>query len=88
MSRRDVITAGSLSALGLSMGDWFRLQAAENNAAFTMASGSKKEAKALSVIQLHLGGGMQQQESFDPKTEAPVKFVGSLASPGPIPAIT
>ena len=78
MSRRDLITAGSLSALGLSMGDWFRLQAAEKNPAFTMASGSKKEARALSVIQLHLGGGIQQQESFDPKPEAPVEIRGQF----------
>ncbi len=31
-----------------------------------------------SVIQLHLGGGMPQQESFDPKPEAPVEYRGSF----------
>lgn len=77
MSRRTVLQAGSLGALGLSMGDLFRLQAADNKA-FTQASGAKKEAKALSVIQLHLGGGLQQQESFDPKPEAPVEIRGQF----------
>lgn len=77
MSRRGILRAGSLSALGLSMGDFFTLQAADNRA-FTQAAGVKKEAKALSVIQLHLGGGFQQQESFDPKPEAPVEIRGQF----------
>lgn len=81
MSRRDAIRdamrVGSLGALGLSMGDLFRLQAAEGGA-FTMTKGVQKTAKATSVIQLHLGGGFQQQESFDPKPEAPVEIRGSF----------
>tara|TARA_R110002049_G_scaffold50370_3_gene143168 strand:+ start:217627 stop:218910 length:1284 start_codon:yes stop_codon:yes gene_type:complete len=59
------------------MGDLFRLQAAESNA-FNMAKGKKKEAKALSVIQLHLPGGLAQQESFDPKPEAPIEIRGTF----------
>lgn len=77
MSRREILRAGSISALGLSMGDFFKLQAADNQA-FTQAAGVRKEAKALSVIQLHLGGGFQQQESFDPKPEAPVEIRGQF----------
>lgn len=77
LSRRGIIKAGSLSALGLSMGDFFKLQAADTKA-FSQESGVKKEAKALSVIQLHLGGGFQQQESFDPKPEAPVEIRGQF----------
>ncbi|QDU59960.1 hypothetical protein Pan216_07960 [Planctomycetes bacterium Pan216] len=77
LSRRHAIQAGVLGGLGLSMGDLFRLEASENSA-FTQAAGEKKEAKALSVIQLHLGGGMQQQESLDPKPEAPVEIRGSF----------
>ena len=76
-SRRSVLQAGVFGALGLSLGDVLRLQAAENGA-FTQAAGSKKEAKALSVIQLHLGGGFQQQESLDPKPEAPVDIRGQF----------
>jgi len=54
-----------------------RLQAADNQA-LTQAAGQKKEAKALNVIQLHLGGGFQQQESLDPKPEAPVEIRGQF----------
>lgn len=59
------------------MADLFQLQAEETRA-FTQAKGVKKEAKALSVIQLHLGGGMQQQETFDPKPEAPIEIRGQF----------
>lgn len=77
LSRRKALEAGVLGALGLSLGDMFRLEAADNRA-FSQAAGEKKTAKALSVIQLHLGGGLQQQESFDPKPEAPIEIRGSF----------
>ena len=82
VSRRSVVQAGVFGALGLSLGDMLRLEArgAQNgNQAFSAtAAQSKLPAKALSVIQLHLGGGMPQQESFDPKPEAPVEYRGSF----------
>jgi hypothetical protein len=77
MSRRRALQAGVAGGLGLSLADMLRLEAADNDA-FTQAAGTQKEAKALSVIQLHLGGGFQQQESFDPKPEAPVEIRGSF----------
>ncbi|MDG2390811.1 MAG: DUF1501 domain-containing protein [Planctomycetaceae bacterium] len=77
MSRRQALQTGMFGALGLSLSDMLRLEAADNNA-FTQSAGKKKKAKALSVIQLHLGGGFQQQESFDPKPEAPVEIRGSF----------
>ena len=77
MPRRQAIQAGVLGALGLSMGDWFRLLAADK-AGTKKESGKKLKARALSVIQIHLPGGMQQQESFDPKPEAPVDIRGSF----------
>lgn len=77
MSRRQALRAGSLGALGLSMGDLFRIQGFSQEA-FTQAKGLPRQAKALSVIQLHLGGGIQQQESFDPKPEAPVEIRGAF----------
>ncbi len=83
LSRRQAVQAGLLGALGLSLGDILRLEARgeePTNQAFSAAAGSqgKTKAKALSVIQLHLGGGMPQQESFDPKPEAPVEYRGSF----------
>lgn len=77
LSRRQMLQAGVLGALGLSLGDMFRLEAADNQA-FSQAAGEKKAAQALSVIQLHLGGGFQQQESLDPKPEAPAEIRGSF----------
>lgn len=77
LSRRGVLQAGVFGALGLSLADMLRLQAAGNDA-FTQATGTQLQAKATSVIQLHLGGGFQQQESFDPKPEAPVEIRGSF----------
>ncbi len=77
LPRRHAIQSGVLGAFGLSMGEFFRLQAADNKA-FSQEAGQKREAKALSVIQLHLPGGFQQQESFDPKPEAPVEICGQF----------
>lgn len=82
-SRRQAIQAGVFGALGLSLGDFLRLEARaqeSGNKAFSAGAGANRKAppKALSVIQLHLGGGMPQQESFDPKPEAPVEYRGSF----------
>ena len=77
MPRRQAIQAGVLGALGLSMGDSFHLQAADK-AAKTTGPAKKLQARALSVIQLHLPGAMQQHESFDPKPEASVDIRGSF----------
>lgn len=83
MSRRQAVQAGIFGALGLSLGNMLRLEARAEDAktqAFSAAGGAqgKLPAKALSVIQLHLGGGVPQQESFDPKPEAPVEYRGSF----------
>ena len=79
MTRRQAIQVGVFGALGLSMGDLFRLQAqAKDGQSMSMGKGQKLTAKALSVIQIHLGGGMPQQESFDPKPEAPVEIRGGF----------
>ena len=77
MPRRQALQAGVLGALGLSMGDLFRLQAADK-AAMTMEAGTKLRARAKSVIQIHLPGGFPHHESFDPKPEAPVEYRGSF----------
>jgi hypothetical protein len=77
LTRRQALQAGVLGGLGLTLGDVLRLEAGDNQA-FSQAAGQRKEAKALSVIQLHLGGGWQQQESLDPKPEAPVEIRGSF----------
>ena len=77
LSRRQAVQAGVVGALGLSLGDMLRLEARGEDA-FTAAGAKQLQPKALSVIQLHLGGGMPQQESFDPKPEAPIEYRGSF----------
>ncbi|MEZ6126690.1 MAG: DUF1501 domain-containing protein [Planctomycetaceae bacterium] len=77
ITRRSSLHAGVLGGLGLSLSDALKLEAADSQA-LTQATGQKTQAKALSMIQLHLGGGFQQQESLDPKPEAPVEIRGSF----------
>jgi len=78
--RRDALLAGSLGALGLSLADLFRLQAAADdgqNAAYSaQAPQGKLPERIKSIIQLNLGGGFPQHESFDPKPEAPLEYRG------------
>jgi hypothetical protein len=81
MTRRQAVQAGTFGALGLSLADMLRLEArgeASNEAFQTTKAGATGPAKAMSVIQLHLGGGFPQHESFDPKPEAPVEYRGSF----------
>ncbi len=82
MTRRQAVQAGSFGALGLSLADMLRLEARgeASTEAFQTTKGSSSitPAKAMSVIQLHLGGGFPQHESFDPKPEAPVEYRGSF----------
>lgn len=72
-TRRSFLRIGSVSALGLSLADWFRLQAA----------GAVKEGKAKAVIQLWMSGGPAQTDTFDPKPEAGEDFAGPLRKPIP-----
>jgi len=66
--RREFLYAGWLGGLGLTLGDFFRLQAAE----------PAKEGKARSVINIYLQGGFAHMDSFDPKPDAPIEYRGEL----------
>jgi hypothetical protein len=84
MRRRAALQVGSLGALGLSLGDFFRARAAYGEAASSTGAYTAQAAKGKlperikSVIQLNLGGGFPQHESFDPKPEAPVEYRGAF----------
>ena len=69
VTRRDSIRIGGLSALGLGLGDYFRLQRA-------VAGESSPAAKAKSCILIWLDGGPSHLETFDPKPDAPVEVRG------------
>jgi len=69
MSRRSALKAGFLGALGLSLGDFLRLQAS--------ASEPKKDN---AVILIWLDGGPSHIESYDPKPDAPAEYRGPFGT--------
>ena len=79
VNRRDLIRIGGLTALGLGIGDLFRLQRAA--AAGEEASSPIKRA-AKSCILIWLDGGPSHLETFDPKPNAPTEVRGPLESIG------
>lgn len=69
--RREFLKVGFLSGLGLSLGDYFRLRAAQ-------AASGLTNPPADSAILIFLDGGLSHLESFDPKPEAPIDVRGDL----------
>ncbi|MFK7734738.1 MAG: DUF1501 domain-containing protein [Pirellulaceae bacterium] len=76
MARRDFVRVGGISALGLGLGNYFRMQRA--SAAGPQQRGPKTKAK--SCILIWLDGGPSHIETFDPKPEAPEEVRGPLQS--------
>jgi hypothetical protein len=68
-SRRDMLQAGAIGLMGMSIGDVQALRAANPRGA-----GASK-----SVIYIFLSGGLAQHDSFDPKPEAPAEIRGEFA---------
>ena len=75
-SRRDFLTVGAITGLGLSLGDFFAIR----NAQAEQKHYDFVEPTAQSVIQIFLPGGIAAQESFDPKPYAPIEYRGELKS--------
>jgi hypothetical protein len=69
-NRREFLFVGLVGSLGLTLGNLFKLQA--------QSAGGK--ARAQSVINIFLPGGIAAQESFDPKLLAPIEYRGPLGS--------
>jgi len=59
-TRRGFLHVGLIGGLGLTLDDFFRLQA--------RAETKGKEPPAKSVIHIFMPGGMAHQDSFDPQT--------------------
>lgn len=74
-SRREFLYVGLLGTVGLTTN---QLYAAEAKAAAASKIPTGPGAKAKSVINIYLPGGMSHQESFDPKLNAPVEYRGPL----------
>ena len=68
-NRREFLFVGLIGSLGLTLGNLFKLQAQ-----------SALKARAQSVINIFLPGGIAAQESFDPKLLAPIEYRGPLGS--------
>src|SRR5882757_5943867 len=66
--RREFIFVGLVGSVGLTLGNLFKLQ----------AQTAKPKARAQSVINIFLPGGIAAQESFDPKPLAPIEYRGPL----------
>ncbi|MEE2642054.1 MAG: DUF1501 domain-containing protein [Planctomycetota bacterium] len=77
VTRRNFVRIGGLTALGLGMGDFFRLQRAM---ATSPLSHSKGKAKAKSCILIWLDGGASHLDTFDPKPGAPSEVRGPFDS--------
>ena len=69
-SRRELLQAGSLGLLGLSLADLDRFR--------STAQAGVVAKRPRSVIYVFLTGGLAQHESFDPKPDAPADVRGSF----------
>ena len=74
-SRRAFLHVGLAGGLGLTLDQFFRLQARAETPAGTI-----KEAPAKSIIHIFLPGGMAHQDSFDPKPFAPIEYRGEMGT--------
>ncbi len=79
LTRRDMLHAGGLSLLGLTLADYLRLSEAQATPKKTAASFGKAKA----CILLYLYGSPSQLETFDMKPDAPLEIRGELK---PIPS--
>ncbi|QJW93575.1 DUF1501 domain-containing protein [Frigoriglobus tundricola] len=72
LNRRNFLHVGAIGALGLTLDQYMRLQAAE--------PADKKKPKAEACIHIFMPGGQAHQESWDPKPFAPVEYRGQMGT--------
>ena len=75
-SRREFLYTGLIGGLGLTLGDFFKLRAAQTSTPGIIAP----PAVAKSIIHIFMPGGWAAQETFDPKPYAPIEYRGPLGS--------
>ncbi len=76
LDRREFLRVGVLSGLGLTLGDYFRLQSAWADPAAALGPAPKAD----SAIFIFMAGGMSHIETFDPKPYAPLEYRGELGT--------
>ena len=83
-SRREFLYVGLVGGLGLTLGNYLKLQSVARaaEAANSTWGGNSAQIKAVaqSCIHIFLPGGMAHQESWDPKPNAPIEYRGEMAS--------
>jgi uncharacterized protein (DUF1501 family) len=72
LSRRSFLRVGGLSALGLSLPAFLRLQHAAS------ASGAPARAKTVNCILMWMQGGPSHHDTLDPKPDAPAEVRGEF----------
>ena len=72
VNRREAIRIGGLTALGLGIGSYFDIRAAQARV------GVEKPSKAKSCILIWLDGGPSHLETFDPKPQMSSEVRGPL----------
>ena len=72
VSRRRFLRVGTLGLFGLNLPDWMSIN--------SQARARDKPALDCSVIQIILGGGPSQLDTYDPKPDAQVEFRGEFSS--------
>jgi len=78
MSRREALRIGLFSTAGLLFTDGRVLGAADVPAAAKPVPASRINAKARSVIQIFLWGGMSHNDTWDPKPDSGYDYMGEF----------
>ncbi len=79
MTRREALRLSVFSTAGLLLGGQATGMAAQSAIAGQAAEADPGKAKAKSVIQVFLWGGMSHIDTWDPKPEAGREYMGDLA---------
>jgi hypothetical protein len=79
VSRRHFVRLGALTALGLSLPDMLRMEAARAEAG-KAAGKVAKATRAKNVLLIYLGGGLTHHDTFDPKPDAPQEIRGKYGT--------
>jgi hypothetical protein len=76
-NRRQFLYVGVVGAMGLTLGNLLKLEALAGTGKGASAGSA---AKAKSIINIYLPGGMAAQETLDPKMFAPIEYRGPMTS--------
>jgi len=84
LTRRELLRAGGLGLLGLSLPDLLKAR----TVAASSAPAGRSFGKARACILLYLSGGPPQHETWDPKPDAPAEIRGDFrAVPSSVPGL-